>query len=154
MKEYIYTTWTQSENEWVKDMLSYWKKSKKAYLCFPWIKFRVRTLSEPPFWLYMYYSEGLTDIPFLKGKVEFRLHIRDWSDTKYIGRDILLSRGNEDGKIWFLCDKYREITLEGNTLISLMDFRHIQYKNLISTMRNSIPPVICEARIRTIENYP
>jgi hypothetical protein len=154
MKEYIYTTWTRSDNEWVKDMLRSWKRSKKPYLCFPWIRFRVRTLPETPFWMYMYYSVGLTDVPDLKGRVEFRLHVDNWAETHFSGDNIYLSRGDEDGKIWFNCDQYQEIRNINNELITLDDFTHLHNKNLISTMRNSIPPVACDANIKVIEQYP
>jgi hypothetical protein len=154
MKEYIYTTWTRSHNQWVKDMLASWRRSKKPYLCFPWIKFRVHTLPETPFWLYMYYAEGLTDVPALKGKFEYRLHVNDWSGTRFSGEDIHLFRGDEDGKVWFLCDRYQEIAKAAASLISLQDFSHVDNKNLTSTMRNSIPPVLCEVNIRVIEQYP
>lgn len=28
MDEYIYTTWTKEKNEWVKDMLEYWREKR------------------------------------------------------------------------------------------------------------------------------
>jgi len=128
MKEYIYTTWTRSNNEWVRDMLNSWRRSEKQYLCFPWIKFRVRTLPDTPFWLYMYYGVGLTDVLTLKGKIEFRCHVDAWSETRFIGEDILPYRDDEDGKVWFLCDQYQEIINADTSLLSLKDFSHVHDK--------------------------
>jgi hypothetical protein len=102
----------------------------------------------------MYDAEGLTDIPALKGKIEYRFHVNDWSGTRFSGEDIHLFRGDEDGKVWFLCDRYQEIAKADASLISLRDFSHVDNKNLVSTMRNSIPPVLCGANIHVIEQYP
>jgi hypothetical protein len=156
MKKFIYPTWTRPDNEWVKIMLNDWRKSGKPYLSFPWIKFRVWTLPVSPFWMYMYYSKSLTTIPDLIGKMEFRLRIVDWSPVKYDdkGDDIYLARKDEEGKIWFKCKQYQEVRKTNHDLISLDDFVHASGKNLVSTIRNSIPQVECQTGIKVIRQYP
>ena len=155
MKETIYTTWARRDNHWVSDMLEGWRKSGKPFLCFPWILFEVHTLPVTPFWMYFYYARGRTDIPSLQGRVEFRVQGVSWHpNPKYSGNDTCVFRGYEDGKVWFLCDRFEEIVKNDGSLLSLSDFSHAYGKNLISTMRNSIPQVILEAKIRAGRYYP
>ena len=155
MKETIYTTWARRDNHWVSDMLEGWRKSGKPFLCFPWILFEVHTLPVAPFWMYFYYARGRTDIPLLQGRVEFRVQVVSWHpNPKYSGNDTCVFRGYEDGKVWFLCDRFEEIVKNDGSLLSLSDFSHAYGKNLISTMRNSIPQVILEAKIRAGRYYP
>ena len=155
MKETIYTTWARRDNHWVNDMLEKWQKSGDHYLCFPRILFEVHTLPDTPFWMYFYYAKARTDIPSLQGEIEFRVKVLSWRpDHKYSGNDIRVFRGNEDGRVWFLCDRFEEIVKNDGSLLSLSDFRHAYGKNLISTMRNSIPQVILEAKTRAGRYYP
>jgi len=155
MNETIYTTWARKDNHWVNDMLTGWQKSNKQYLCFPWIQFKVHTLPEPPFWMYFYYAKGRTDIASLKGRIEYRVRVINWNpESKFAGNDVYLIRSDEDGTVWFLCDRYEEIRrLDGQSLY-LADFNHAQGMNLISTMRNSIPQVTLQAQIKVLNYYP
>lgn len=154
MNEFIYATWTKHANEWVKNMLNKWSETQKAYLCFPWIKFSVHTLPNQPFWMYFYYASKDTDIVNLTGSIEFRIHVAEWKKDKFINDQVYLHRGTEDGKAWFLCDQFQEIRRNDNYLITLNDFLHAHNKNLPSTMRNSIPPVVCKTEIKVIRKYP
>ena len=155
MKETIYTTWARRNNHWVNDMLEGWRRYRKPKLCFPWILFNVHTLPPTPFWMYFYYAQGRTDIPSLQGMIEFRVRMASWSpESKYAGDDIHLVRAGEDGKAWFLCDRFEEIVKENGQFLSLSDFRHAFGKNLVSTMRNSIPQVILQTNIRKVRFYP
>jgi len=135
-------------------MLNEWCKKSTAYLCFPWIKFYVHTLPNQPFWMYFYYATKDTDIPNLIGAVEFRVYVKEWKTDKFINDQTFLCRGDEDGTIWFLCDGFQEIRRTDNRLINLDNFQHAYDKNLSSTMRNSIPPVVCKAEIKVIREYP
>ena len=155
MNETIYTTWVKRDNHWVNDMLQGWRRSNKTELCFPWIFFNVYTLPTPPFWMYFYYAKGRSDVQSLKGKFEFRTRVVSWRPTpKYQGDDIHIVRDNEEGKAWFLCDQFEEIVKDGGELLSLSDFNHAHGKNLISSIRNSIPDVVLNVKIRVVQHYP
>lgn len=155
MKETIYTTWAKQRNHWVEEMLGGWRSSGKSYLCFPWILFNVHTLPKKSFWMYLYYAQSRTNAPLLKGKIEFRVRVTSWrSDSAFTGDDIYSVRIDEVGKVWFLCNRYEEIVKENGELLSLTDFQHVNGKNLISTIRNSIPQVILQSNIKTIQYYP
>ena len=101
----------------------------------------------------MYYSLDRTDIPDLKGVIEYRLNVIDWGEDRYSGQDIYLARKNEPGTAWFLADQYQKIQKAGGGNLYLRDFRHAQGKRLGSAMRNSIPPVTCQAEIYVSEKY-
>ena len=132
-------------------MLEGWLKTGKPKLCFPWIKFRVHTLPASPFWMYFYYAQKLTDVPSLMGKVEFRVRVTAWQPAlNYAGNDIHLVREHENGTAWFLCDRFEEIAKENGQLLSLSDFNHAQGKNLVSSMRKSIPQVILGTKVRIV----
>ena len=155
LKETIYTTWARQDNHWVNNMLEGWRKSGKQYLCFPWIKFKVHTLPDTLFWLYFYNAKSRTDVPSLQGRVEFRVRVVSWRpNPKYGGNDIYVIRGDEDGTAWFLCDHFDEVVKENGDLLSLSDFSHAYGKNLISTIRNSIPQVILKTKIRVVRHHP
>jgi hypothetical protein len=154
MDEFLYTTWTRRDNEWVREMLDTWKRSKKPYLAFPWILFNVKKLSRPPFWLYLYYAHKHTDIDELAGAIEYRLRIIDWKYMKFYNNNIYLHRGDEDGKVWFLCDQFQEVRKTEDVFVRLKDFRHYHGKNLPSTMRNSIPQVVCDIGVKVISHFP
>ncbi len=155
MKETIYTTWARSDHHWVKDMLAGWQNSRKSYLCFPWILFEVHTLPATPFWMYFYYAKGRTDILNLQGRLEYRVHVVSWQPkSKYIDDDIHVVRETEDGKVWFLCDRFEVIIREDGELLSLLDFKHVLGYNLISTIRSSIPQVELKAKIRLVRSFP
>ncbi|HLE16228.1 MAG TPA: hypothetical protein VI776_15885 [Anaerolineales bacterium] len=154
MKEYIYPTRANTDDEWARDMLNAWEKSRKPLLCFPWILFNVHTLVKEPFWMYLYYTVRATDIPALQGKVEFRVRVIDWSLARFQQDSIYPARYEEDGKVWFLCERYEEIRNAHQQLLSLDDFAHATGKNLISTIRNSIPQVICHSKVIVAQCYP
>ena len=154
MNEFIYTTWTQHQNEWVKKMLNGWEIKKKPFLCFPWIKFGVHTLTNESFWMYFYYSPRETDIDRLKGKIEYRVLVSDWSESIFFGDDIHSVRDDEDGTAWFKCSLFQQVRKADSMLLSLSDFNHRDGKRLGSTMRNSIPPVICDKTIAVVRQYP
>ena len=154
MAEYLYPTRTNSGDEWLKDMLDSWRGTGCRYLCFPWIKFRVHTIRDQSFWLYMYYSQNRSDIPDLMGVIEYRLSIMEWGTSKYLGREIHVARGDEPGTIWFLADRYEKIRKAEGDLVGLDDFRHADGKRLGSSIRNSIPPVALQSEIFVTERYP
>lgn len=154
MAEYIYPTRTNSGDEWLKEMLDSWRGTGRRYLCFPWINFRVHTIRDKSFWLYMYYSRNQSDISDLMGVIEYRLSIIEWRTSKYPGKEIHLERGDEPGTIWFLADRYERIRKVGGDLVGLNDFHHADDKRLGSTIRNSIPPVLFQSEIFVTERYP
>lgn len=155
MNEVIYPTWALYDWHWVFEMISKWKGSEKPKLCFPWVKFKVHTLPPEPFWMYLYYAVSRTDIPELKGRIEYRVRVRSWRpELKYDNGDILLERGNEDGTAWFLCDRFEEIAKRNGDLLTLTDFHHAYGKNLVSTLRNSIPPVRLQPQVKVLSAYP
>jgi hypothetical protein len=154
MAEYIYPTRTNSGDEWLRDMLDSWKGTGRRYLCFPWITFRIHTIRDQSFWLYMYYSRNRSDIPDLIGVVEYRLSIVDWSKSKFLGNEIHIERGDEPGTLWFLVDRFEVIRKVGGNLVGLNEFRHADGKRLGSAIRNSIPPVVLQSEIIVIDRYP
>lgn len=154
MKEYIYPTRANRGDEWAREMFEAWESSRKPLLCFPWIRFNVHTLVREPFWMYLYYTERATDILDLQGKVEFRVRVIDWNRSRFQKDNIYQARYDENGKVWFLCNRYEEIRGERRNLIGLDDFTHAAGKNLASTIRNSIPPVICHSKIIVTQCYP
>lgn len=156
MADYMYPTRTNFGDEWLKEMLMSWKNKCLRYLCFPWIKFRVHTITDNSFWLYMYYSLTRSDIPDLMGVIEYRLKIIDWGESQYQvhdGHDVFLARKDEPGTAWFLVDQYEEIQKAGGGELYLSDFSHAKQKRLGSALRNSIPPVTCQAKIVVRERY-
>ena len=154
MSEYIYPTRSNYGDEWLSVMLDNWKSSKLPFLCFPWILFSVNTISDHSFWLYMYYSHNQSDIPRLKGVIEYRIHVSDWGLRRFERDDTYSARFDEAGTAWFLCDRYEKICKMDESQLRLSDFTHKYNKRLGSTMRNSIPPVACKAKIKIIESYP
>lgn len=155
MNDTIYTTWARQDNHWVKNMLDGWRASGKPYLCFPWIKFQVHTLPAPSFWMYFYYSQGRTDIPSLQGRIEYKVRVVSWRPNPlFRAADVYLVRETENGKAWFLCDRFEEAIKEDGKYLSLSDFNHAHGKNLISTIRNSIPQVILDVKTKILQNYP
>lgn len=155
MEEFIYPTRANKGDEWARDMFTSWIRSGLSYLSFPWLRWKPHTLVQEPFWMYLYYSVRESDITHLQGKIEFRVHVRDWQLIRFPHSDtIYRARNDEDGKAWFLCDRFEEIQNSQGELLTLADFSHAQGKNLVSTLRNSIPPVICGAQVRTIRRYP
>jgi hypothetical protein len=154
MPEYIYPTRVNYEDEWLKVMLHNWKASKLPLLCFPWILFNVNTITDRSFWLYTYYSLSRSDIPALKGVIEYRIHVADWGLSKFMSSDAYPARFDEAGTAWFLCDRFEKICKRDNSQLLLQDFVHKYNRRLASTMRNSIPPVVCKAELKVIESYP
>jgi hypothetical protein len=153
--ETIYTTWARKDKHWVNEMLDGWRDTGEPYLCFPWIKFQVHTLPVPPFWMYLYYAVGLTDISSLQGRVEYKVRVVSWQpNIPYRDGNIHIVRENEDGKVWFLCDRFEEVVKEGGELLSLSDFNHAYGKNLVSTIRNSIPQVVLDSSTKVLQHYP
>lgn len=104
--------------------------------------------------MYLYYTEKETDIPNLQGKVEFRVGVIDWDLARFEQDGIYKARYNEDGKVWFLCDRYEEVRNVNQHMLNLGDFTHTDGKNLISTLRNSIPQVVCHSNILISHCYP
>jgi hypothetical protein len=154
MKEYIYPTRANIGDEWARYMLEKWEESSLPLLCFPWILTSVHTLSREPFWMYLYYTLSASDIPALMGKIEYRVHVIAWQNTRYHGDNIYKARYDEDGKVWFLCDHFEEIRKWSGEMLGLEDFTHANGKNIVSTLRNSIPPVICHEKIKVVSRYP
>jgi len=154
MMEFIYPTRANIGDEWARNMLERWQDSGQSYLCFPWILTSVHALSQEPFWMYLYYTLSASDVPALLGKVEYRVHVIGWQNTKYQGEDIYKARYEEDGKVWFLCDYFEEIRKWSGEMLGLEDVAHAHGKSLISTLRNSIPPVICHEKIKVVSRYP
>jgi hypothetical protein len=154
MNAYIYPTRINLGDEWLEDMLIAWKGSGCNLLCFPWIGSQVHTIKDHRFWLYMYYSHAQSDISEMKGVIEYRLRIIDLQATKLHGNNIFLARENEPGVLWFLSDRYEKIIKIKHERLYLEDFYHAENKRLGSTMRNSIPPVVCNAKLIVTEHYP
>ena len=156
MPDYLYPTQADGGREWVKDMLIGWRSSHLPYLCFPFMTFKVHTLRNTPFWMYMYYRQNSTDIASLIGKVKFRIHIIDWSYEKYNRADAYFTDFGGGETTWFLCDKAEEIAL-----LSISDFEHVDAntgiadgKLLSSAIHSSISPVVFRSSIQTMELYP
>ena len=105
--------------------------------------------------MYLYYAEGRTDIPSLQGRIEFRVQVVSWRpNPKYSEMNVYVFRGDEAGKVWFLCDRFEETVKIDGSLLSLSNFSHVHEKNMISTMRKSIPQVVLESKIRAERYYP
>ncbi|MBI3959321.1 MAG: hypothetical protein HY328_10980 [Chloroflexi bacterium] len=153
MAEYIYPTRVNDRDPWLKVMLDKWEASNRPRLCFPWILFDVNTISDHSFWLYMYYSYNQSDIPSLKGVIEYRIYVSNWGHSKFDGPDVYRARFHEPGKIWFLCERFEKICKINNEQLGLPDFVHKYNKRLGSTIRNSIPPVVCKAKLKIINSY-
>lgn len=140
MNSYLYLT--IQGHVWIDEMLSGWRNSRKRFFCFPWVRFNVKTLKPNEFWLYLYYSQRKTPLQSLAGKIKYRVHVVDWQRQEpFTGPDVYCVREDEDGKVWFRCKGYEELEAAGG-LLSLHDLEHRDGKSLISTMRNSIPPVV------------
>ena len=156
MSDFFYPTQADGGREWFADVLAEWQKSERQFLCFPFQKFRPRTLPVGgTFWLYMYYSRDKTDIEHLRGKVKLRIHVSAWSESAFEGEDIYTHRFAGDERVWFLCDKAEEITLPGGVLLDFDHFAHTEDKHLPSTIRNSIAPVICSAEsVQVVRTFP
>lgn len=69
MSDYLYPTQADEGRDWAKDMLRDWRLSHLQYLCFPFMTFKVHTLRNTPFCMYMYCRQKNTDIASLKGKL-------------------------------------------------------------------------------------
>jgi len=80
--------------------------------------------------------------------ISWRAHIQ------FSGTDTFVFRADEYGEVWFLCDRFEEVVRDDGHLLSPSDFSHAQGKNLISTIRNSIPQVILDAKIEVVRYYP
>ena len=161
MKEFLYPTEAGSDQGkrgqgWFANMLSYWQESKCAHLCFPFQTFYPRTLPQSgDFWMYIYYRQGQTDIEYLRGKVEFRIHVVQWRDSKFAASDIHLQEFPGEERVWFLCDKAEQISQPNGDLLDLHDFEHVAGKKLPSTIRNSVAPVHCLAKnLQTVKSCP
>lgn len=156
MRAFFYPTQAHNHHEWFGDLLAEWHRSNKKYLCFPFMSFKPHTLpSRGDFWMYMYYRQKQTDIDELKGKVKFRVHVIQWSDTPFAAPDIHLIDFGGGETVWFLCDKAEEVRKRDGNLLTLDDFSHRDGKQLYSTIRTSIAPVVCtEKSVQTIVIYP
>jgi hypothetical protein len=156
MTEFIYPTRANRDDEWLREMLSDWRDSKKKYLCFSFARFKPHTLDgKSDFWMYMYYRKGRTDIERLKGVVEFRIHVIQCFDAALERPDTHTQNFDRDEKIWFHCDGAEEIRTSTGGLLTLASFEHTEGKQLPSTIRSSIAPVIChEATVITGDTYP
>ncbi len=157
--EYIYATSYNAERnrtEWVYDMLAGWERTGKSRLCFSWVRSHPRKLPSPgePFWLYIYYRKRQTNLPKLKGKVKIRVHVVNWGEEEFMGDSIHLHRHPEEGRVWFLCDRFEEVNNRAGGLLSFEDFAHAEGKDLGSAMRSSIPRVICRIPVIVKRRYP
>lgn len=157
MNEYIYPTRANYGDEWLRNMLNDWINSGLPNVSFPWLKFYPRTLEveTDSFWMYMYYTGRITDIPRLRGKIEYRIHVIDWRITNFFEESVFNARSeDEDVKIWLKCDKFEEIRNKYDQLLALDDFKHPHNKKLSSAIRNTIAPVVCLISPKVIRMHP
>ena len=156
MSAFFYPTQAHNHHEWFGDLLAEWHRSSKKYLCFPFMSFKPHTLpSSGDFWMYMYYRRQQTGIDQLKGKVKFRVHVTRWRDTAFQAPDTHHIDFGGGETVWFLCDKAEEIRKPDGSLLTYYDFSHRDGKQLYSTIRSSIAPVVCnEKNVQPIGIYP
>ncbi|QBG47697.1 hypothetical protein EGM51_09940 [Verrucomicrobia bacterium S94] len=140
MNSYLYPT----EPGWFPAELEKWKSSGKRYFCFPFLWHEPHTLPSDQtkeFWLYLYYAQGRTGEGELQRVVQFRAKVVETSREEIEGNDIHLLF-NPEAKMYFKCDIVEEIkSIEGKFLTDA-DFQHIEGKNLLSTIRKSVAPII------------
>ena len=153
MKEFLFPV--EYVTHWDEEMIRNWMDSKKVLLAFAFNRFYPHELANEPFWLYLYYTKGRTMDPYYQGKLRFRFHVIDWNKNMYIRDDTYTYPTTLDGKVWFLCDKYEEVSHKFGGMLAYADFRHPEGKNLGSCLRNSIAPAICVANnIKVKKQYP
>ena len=78
----------------------------------------------------------------------------DWNENEYARGDIYTYPTTLDGKVWFLCDKFEEVSRISGGMLAFEDFQHAEGKNLGSCLRNSIAPAICVPKISVKKHYP
>ncbi|MDF7807550.1 hypothetical protein P4E94_08890 [Pontiellaceae bacterium B12219] len=149
MNSYLYPT----EPHWFDDELKKWKSSGKRYFCFPFLWFEPHTLPSDKtkeFWLYLYYAESRTDNQSLQRVVQFRAKVIETSLSKIKGNDIHLLE-NDEAKTYFKCDVVEEIKTVDGKFLTEADFNHAQGKNLLSSIRNSVAPIIRKTPMITVQ---
>lgn len=150
MNSYMYPTLPH----WFDKAIEKWKSSGKRYMCFPFRWFEPHTLPKEKtkeFWLYLYYSETSTEESELQRVVQYRAKTVQYSKGPIYGADIY-TREEDDGKVYFKCEVVEEIRKEDGGFLKESDFRHWKEdKNLLSAMRNSIPPVLRVSPIITVQ---
>jgi hypothetical protein len=149
MSAYLYPT----ESGWFPELLEEWKKSGRSRLAFPFYNFRVHTLPNGAFWMYLYYSQKRTENPDLSGLVQFRVRVIKYtlvskdqtqltkdqpfgSDDTYVRTDYL-----DQARTWFLCDLVEEVRKLDGTMLTFQDFIHANDAELGSAIMNSVAPV-------------
>jgi hypothetical protein len=136
-------------------MILEWQNSKRPMLSFAFYRFFPHGLPNEPFWLYLYYSKSSSIDPYFQGKLRFRFQVITWNRLQFSRPDTYTFHPkNHEAKVWFLCDKYEEVSLVSGGMLAYEDFRHPSGKNLGSCLRNSIAPAICNAKIITKKFYP
>ena len=142
MWEYFYPTITG----WIEDMRDKWIAAKNdSYFSFSFLNFHPDTLPKKgAFWMYFYYTLKAEQNSSFGGNVEFRVHILEHSKTQFQRNSVFIYpfQSSEPVKIWFLCDRIERIERQDDQVLTLGDFKHAKGKELGSTIRNSIAPVI------------
>lgn len=154
MDSYLFPVEYKENNHWDEQMIKMWKDSKLPYLSFTFNKFKPKTIPNEPFWLYLYYCKNSTEEFIFKGCIRYRLLVIDSSDSLFIGPDIFPNNPGQNPQKWFLCSKFEEISNINSKFLKFQDFHHFENKQLRSCLRNSIPHVICDISVKTIESYP
>ncbi len=152
MKEFLFPV--EYINHWDEEMIQKWMDSKRPLLSFAFNRFFPHGLANEPYWLYLYYTKSRTMEPYYQGKIRFRFHVIDWNENEYARADIYTYPTTLDGKVWFLCDKFEEVSRISGGMLAFEDFQHTEGKNLGSCLRNSIAPAICVPKISVNKHYP
>jgi hypothetical protein len=152
MKEFLFPV--EYNTHWDEEMIQEWIDSKLPLLSFAFNRFLPHGLPDEPFWLYLYYTKSSSKEPLYQGKLRFRFHVIDWSENKFSRSDIYTYPTTLDGKVWFLCQKYEEVSRLSGEKLAYEDFRHPEGKTLGSCLRSSIAPAICIQQIKVNKFYP
>jgi len=152
MNDYLFPV--EYISHWDEEMILKWQNSTLPLLSFAFNRFFPHGLPDEPFWLYLYYSKSRSMEPLYQGKLRFRFHVIAWNRNQFSGSDTYTYPTTLEGKVWFLCDKYEEISRISGGMLAYEDFHHPSGKSLGSCLRNSIAPAICDSKIKIKKFYP
>ncbi len=154
MREYLFPVEYKAYNHWDTQMIQEWQASRKPYLSFAFNRFSLHSLPQEPFWLYLYYTKSRSEEAAFRGKLRYRFQVIQWAREQYGREDTYCFPSALDPRVWFLCDQFQEVRRASGESLAYEDFQHAEGKNLASSLRSSIVPVVCKAQIRVARCYP
>ena len=141
MNSYFYPT----ESGWFDVLLGEWMNSGKRTLAFPFLNTFPHTLAKSAprhFWMYLYFTGEKTSIQELRRTVPYRVRVVRWSRSAISGEHVHTHDVYEEqATIWFECDLAQELRTPAGVFLTDQDFKHVQDRELLSSIRNSIAPV-------------